>query len=144
MKGYQNFILSLGMVCLTNQVSASGPEQLYDPCLSHLEAKATISTNQNEARIFDKAVLRKFIENNRDAMSKLDLINAARVLVLPVTHLGLENQCKQGVQVFFAFVDEAKELRSRHGMINRTQKAASNFLNKTKKLLSLDGGHFLS
>lgn len=136
MKRYQNVILSLGVVCLANQVMASGPEQLMDPCLSNMEAKATLSKNQNEARIFDKEILANIVEHNRDAMDKLKLIDAKRVLVLPVSHLGLENRCKQGIQVYFGFVDESKELRSRKSFVNRTKKAAASFFNKTTKFLN--------
>lgn len=83
-----------------------GPETFMDPCLTQEEAKVLISHDHNQALIFDKKKLKKIVEKNQDAMSKLKLIGAERILVLPAAYLGLTNKCNQGVQVYFTFIDE--------------------------------------
>lgn len=136
MKHLKYFFCGVGLIIFSDSGFAMNPVQLSNPCLSDNEAKTAISANKNKAKIFDRSELKKIIINNEDALLKLDKIKASRVLVMPITHLGLKNQCQKGAQVYFAFVDESKELRSRHSMINRTKKAATNLLNKTKKFLS--------
>lgn len=112
--------LTLTLICsITSAVAleftaptdeASGPETLYDPCLTLVEAKKLISNKKNAVLIFPKKQLHNIIKNNQDALNKLKLIHSDLVMVIPRSHFDLSNGCKNGsVQVYFAYIDTKSE-----------------------------------
>ena len=115
---------------------AMNPVNLNDPCLTTKEAAATISTKENVALIFDKANLKKIVKNNKQAVAKLETIHSSRILVMPVSHMNLDNQCQQGIQVYFAYIDEDRELRSRVTYLNRLKSTSTNIIKKASAYFS--------